>query len=158
MHLSAAPSPIPVYAGMYVYAGDIPLGQKPALKHLVANCVHIAAKDTWYDVGLQLGFSPDKLNTIQVPPTCQGWCKKMFQCWLNGEPHTGNKAKSWETVLQAVATVFGEATYYQIQDSLAIHSHCGKLLYACMYVDCLLPVASPVKVKGCISFALQWSR
>ena len=133
MQLSAAPSPIPVYAG--VYAGDIPLGQKPALKHLVANCVHIAAKDTWYDVGLQLGFSPDKLNTIQVPPTCQGWCKKMFQCWLNGEPHTGNKAKSWETVLQAVAAVFGEAKYNQIRDSLGIHTHCGKLLYACMYVD-----------------------
>ena len=118
-----------MYAGMY--AGDIPLGEKPALKDLVANCVHVAAKDTWYDVGLQLGFSPDKLNTIQVPPTCQGWCKKMFQCWLNGEPHTGNKSKTWETVLRAVATVYGEAKYNQIQHSLGI-LFCGMFNCVCM--------------------------
>ena len=111
-----------------VYAGDIPLGKKPQLKDLVANCVHIAAKDTWYDVGLQLGFSGDKLNTIQAPQTCQGWCKKMFQCWLNGEPHTGTKAKTWETVLQAITTVFGDEKYSQIRRSLGILSLCGMFI------------------------------
>ena len=107
-----------------VHAGDIPLKEKPELKDLVATSTKIASMDAWYNVGLQLGISEYKLATIQTnKSTCQ-CCREMFLSWLKGEQHTGNKLRTWETLLQAVAAVFGggkDSLTERIRDSLRVH-------------------------------------
>ena len=107
-----------------MHAGDIPLKEKPELKDLVATSTKIASMDAWYTVGLQLGISQYNLETIQTNKSTSHCFREMFSSWLNGEQHTGNKPRTWETLLQAVAAVFGggkDSLTERIRDSLRVH-------------------------------------
>ena len=73
---------------------------------LVSSLVVPALSSKWKEVGLQLDITPSRIQTIgnRYFMTKEGCGTAMFVQWLHSAPGTGNKQRSWESVLHAVKT------------------------------------------------------
>ena len=70
-------------------------------------------------MGLQLGMSPEHLDVIEGEHKRKDdCCTAMFKEWLRGAPGTGNKKRSWESVLCAVETGHGTTAEEEIRKGL----------------------------------------
>ena len=70
-------------------------------------------------MGLQLGMSPGRLDVIEGEHKRKDdCCTSMFKEWLRGAPGTGNKKRSWESVLCAVETGHGTTAEEEIRKGL----------------------------------------
>lgn len=79
------------------------LPQKPSLE-LVSSLVVPMLSSKWKEVGLQLDISPNRLQTIgnRYFMNKEDCGTAMFVKWLHAAPGTGDKQRSWESVLHAV--------------------------------------------------------
>ena len=65
------------------------LEQRPILQEL---CEHIRIGDKWYILGIQLNLDSKKLDDIQQLPGASTFkTSKMFQLWLDTNPHATRK-------------------------------------------------------------------
>ena len=88
---------------------------------LLSTLVVPKVSPKWKEVGLYMGLTPNRLQMIEQQHrmmTAKDQCTVMFKKWLYGAPGTGGKNRSWESVLYAVATGYGQAAEKEIQECL----------------------------------------
>ena len=93
---------------------------KPDLADIL-KCVvpKIAAK--YYQVGMCLGIESTTLDIVKTDHAhegCEEICLQMFDRWLRVGPRTGDKERTWRTVLAAVKEVAGVAVCEEIEQQL----------------------------------------
>ena len=73
----------------------------------------------WHTVGVLCGVTAEMLRVIQedVSDTTRR-CSRMFESWLEKAPGTGNKPRTWSTLLDAVQSGYGAATRECIETEL----------------------------------------
>ena len=75
-----------------------------------------AVAANWERVALCLGVEHVFLKIIyrNHPNDCEGACRDMLVRWLGGERHTGEKERTWSTLL----TALGRAGFVELERSL----------------------------------------
>ena len=70
------------------------------LKLLVVN--QVASK--WEGIALYLGMRQSVVEIVlkNIPRNCERACREMFRRWLAGGENTGDKPRTWGTVLKAL--------------------------------------------------------
>ena len=109
--------------------------QVPSLSHAGATALlHISSKPTakdmdelivcqiaskWQNVAVMLGVETFIIEIVSVnnPKDCEGACRDMFKCWLRGDRHTGERDRTWSTLLMALES----AGYKQLVGYLREH-------------------------------------
>jgi hypothetical protein len=92
-----------LYSGKSCIAKSFSLLLRPELYDIKREIVQYLGED-WYKVGENLNMSPDLMRTIRkkndnIPERCS---EAMFSKWLDHEEGTGEKHRTWETVLTAL--------------------------------------------------------
>lgn len=82
---------------------------KPTLRKLYELVVHSVAS-SWYEVGLYLDVNYAVLDNIigSTSTSVTAQCEDMLKRWLMRADRTGQKDRSWETLLDAVALSSGK--------------------------------------------------
>ena len=94
--------------------------ERPTME-LLSLLVVPKVSSKWKEVGLHLGLSPNRLQMIEQQHnmmTEKDQCTVMFKKWLYGALGTGEKSRSWESVLLAVANGHSKAAEKEIKESL----------------------------------------
>ena len=66
-----------------------------------------AVADNWLRVALELNVDRRVRMKVVVrnePNNHEGVCRDMFDCWLRREQHTGDKERTWSTILTALSS------------------------------------------------------
>lgn len=75
----------------------------------------------WYEVGLQLNMEQYVLDCVQADGgDFETRCKNMFGKWLDGKVGTGDRQRTWESVLEAVEEAVGSEVCRTIEQSIGI--------------------------------------
>ena len=73
----------------------------------------------WHSVGVLCGVTVEVLRVIQKDASdTTSHCRRMFESWLEKAPGTGNKPRTWCTLLEAVQSGYGAATREGIEAEL----------------------------------------
>ena len=93
--------------------------QDPPSLEVLCRLVVPRVSSRWDYVGLQLGMSPERLEVIEGEHKRKdNCCTAMLKEWLRGALGSGNKKRSWESVLCAVETGHGTAAEEEIRKEL----------------------------------------
>ena len=102
---------------------SVTLRSSPSKEHLV-NTVIPQVCPEWYNFGLYLGMKTNILDGIKasrLPPfDC---CSEVVKHWLQYICGSGQKQRSWNTVLVAVTKVSGSSQTEEILQSLGLQSY-----------------------------------
>ena len=73
----------------------------------------------WHKVGVLCGVTTEVLRVIQKDASdTTSRCCRMFESWLEKTTGTGNKPRTWSTLLEAVQSGYGAATRESIEAQL----------------------------------------
>ena len=75
----------------------------------------------YYQVGVYLGIESTTLDIVKTDHAhkgCEEICLQMFDRWLRDGPGTGDKERTWRTVLAAVKNSAGVAVCEEIEQQL----------------------------------------
>ena len=73
----------------------------------------------WHTVGVLCGVTAEVLRVIREDTSdTTRRCCQMFESWLKKAPGTGNKPRTWSTLLEAVQSGYGTATREGIEADL----------------------------------------
>lgn len=73
----------------------------------------------WQKFGLQLDVEPYILDAVKAPHGSNEYhCRCMLEYWLDGKPGTGERPRTWSTVLEAVASSCGSLVRRDITEAL----------------------------------------
>ena len=73
----------------------------------------------WHKVGALCGVTAEVLTVIREDTSdTTRCCCRMFESWLEKAPGTGNKPRTWSTLLKAVQSGYGAATEEGIEAEL----------------------------------------
>ena len=83
----------------------------------------------WHKVGVLCGVTAEVLRVIQEDASdTTRRCCRMFESWLEKAPGTGNKPRTWSTLLEAVQSGYGAATRVGIEAQLKLLRSEGEVL------------------------------
>ena len=73
----------------------------------------------WHTVGVLCGVTTEVLRVIREDTSdTTRRCYRMFESWLKKASGTGNKSRTWSTLLEAVQSGYGAATREGIEAEL----------------------------------------
>ena len=100
------------------YEHDGPFNEKPELEVLSKHVVpRVAAENLKF--GIHLGIRDYIIDTIEKDyRLCEEVCLRMLQRWLNGGQGTGDKPRTWNTILTAVEDVKGLTVVCEIKEDI----------------------------------------
>ena len=73
---------------------------------------HVAPK--WYDVGIALDVQSLVLDGIMHDHRSTDQPRSMFMKWLHMSPRTGDQARTWKSVLEAIGIICGQGAVEEI--------------------------------------------
>ena len=92
--------------------------QPPSLEHVYRLVVPKMASE-WHKVGVLCGVTVEVLRVIREDTSdTTRRCCRMFESWMEKTPGTGNKPRTWSTLLEAVQSGYGAATREGIEAEL----------------------------------------
>ena len=92
--------------------------QPPSLE-LIYRVVVPKMASKWHRVGVLCGVSVEVLSVIREDASdTTSRCSQMFESWLEKAPGTGNRPRTWSTLLEAVQSGYGAATSESIEAEL----------------------------------------
>ena len=92
--------------------------QPPSLE-LIYHLVVPKMASEWHKVGVLCGVTVEVLKVIREDASdTTRRCSRMFESWLERAPGTGNKPRTWSTLLEAVQSGYGAATREGIEAEL----------------------------------------
>ena len=82
----------------------------------IDELVVTAVATNWQKVALRLGVEGcvGEIILNKHPNNCEGSCRDMFDHWLRRERHTGEKERTWSTLLTALS----QAGFVELEKSL----------------------------------------
>ena len=115
---SSIPSPLLHVHDLVSESTSALLLQSPSLELIYCLVVPKMASE-WHTVGVLCGVTAEVLRVIREDASdTTRRCCRMFESWLEKAPGTGNKPRTWSTLLEAVQSGYGAATREGIEAEL----------------------------------------
>ena len=95
------------------------LDATPTLQAIRKFIVHEVAVD-WSLVAVYLGLESSAITMIAIvhPQDCEHACMDVFDRWLSWEPGTGERDRTWQTIISAVEDAGHKAYIQQLKTEI----------------------------------------
>ena len=112
-------SPPPLHVHILILESTSALLVQPPSLELVYQLVVPKIASEWHTVGVLCGVTAEVVRVIREDDSSTTRrCCRMFESWMKKAPGTGNKPRTWSTLLEAVQSGYGTATRERIEAEL----------------------------------------